>query len=219
MLSVCQYVKSTMRPMTLIVPLVSGPSRPLGLGSHAVTDSGGHRVDGSALTAAAVDGASIESRPASQGSTLWWRRWTCRQSCCSGVAGGVAGVPADRPRRLRAAGDPDTMQPMSEQSKWTVGSAIGLGLLLLALSANFNARFDDQSAQMAGLRAEMAGLRAEMADLRADVTGQIADLRADMRRLDDRLRAVEIAFGKVDQRLLILERVLIPAPVAGAPDE
>ena len=118
------------------------------------------------------------------------------------------------------------MQPMSEQSKWTVGSAIGLGLLLLALFANFNARLDDQSAQMAGLRAEMAGLRAEMADLRADVTGQMAglraemaDLRADVRRLDDRLRAVEIAFGKVDQRLLILERVLIPAPTAGAPDE
>ena len=36
----------------------------LGLGSHAVTNSGGHRVDGSALTAAAVSGASIESRPA-----------------------------------------------------------------------------------------------------------------------------------------------------------
>ena len=101
---------------------------------------------------------------------------------------------------------------MSEQSRWTVGSAIGLGLLLLALFANFNARLDDQSAQMAGLRAEVAGLR-------ADMTGQIADLRADVRRLDDRLRAVEIAFGKVDQRLLILERVLIPAPDAGAPDE
>ena len=101
---------------------------------------------------------------------------------------------------------------MSEQSKWTVGSAIGLGLLLLALSANFNARLDGQSAQIAGLRTEIA-------DLRADVTGQIADLRADMRRLDDRLRAVEIAFGKVDQRLLILERVLIPAPATGAPDQ
>ena len=112
---------------------------------------------------------------------------------------------------------------MSEQSKWTVGSAIGLGLLLLALSANFNARLDDQSAQIAGLRTEIAGLRADVtgqiADLRAEMTGQIADLRADVRRLDDRLRAVEIAFGKVDQRLLILERVLIPAPAASAPDE
>ena len=108
------------------------------------------------------------------------------------------------------------MQSMSEQSKWTVGSAIGLGLLLLALFANFNARFDDQAAQIAGLRAEMTE---QIAGLRAEMTGQIADLRADVRRLDDRLRAVEIAFGKVDQRLLILERVLIPAPAAGAPDE
>ena len=102
------------------------------------------------------------------------------------------------------------MRPMSEQSKWTVGSALGLGVLLLALFANFNARFDAQSAQIAGLRTEIA-------DLRDDMTGQIADLRDDMRRLDDRLRAVEIAFGKVDQRLLTLERVLIPAPESGAP--
>ena len=123
---------------------------------------------------------------------------------------------------------------MSEQSKWTVGSAIGLGLLLLALFANFNARFDDQAAQTAGLRTEMAELRADvtrqmaelrtdltgqMAGLRDDLTGQMADLRADMRRFDDRLRAVEIAFGKVDQRLLTLERILIPAPDADAPDE
>ena len=97
------------------------------------------------------------------------------------------------------------MQPMSEQSKWTVGSAIGLGLLLLALFANFNARFDDQSAQIAALAGQISGLRTEV--------------RADVRRLDDRLRAVEVAFGKVDQRLLTLERVLIPAPDADAPDE
>ena len=99
------------------------------------------------------------------------------------------------------------MQAMSEQSKWTVGSAIGLGLLLLALFANFNARFDDQAAQIADLRTDMTS---QIADLRAEV-------RADVRRLDDRLRAVEVAFGKVDQRLLTLERVLIPD--ADAPDE
>ena len=92
---------------------------------------------------------------------------------------------------------------MSEQSKWTVGSALGLGVLLLALFANFNARFDD--------------LTEQIADLRADVRADVRDLRADMRRLDDRLRAVEIAFGKVDQRLLTLERILIPDPDPGAP--
>ena len=97
---------------------------------------------------------------------------------------------------------------MSEQSKWTVGSALGLGVLLLALFANFNARFDDLTEQIADLRTDV---RADIRDIRADVR----DVRADMRRLDDRLRAVEIAFGKVDQRLLTLERILIPDP--GAP--
>ena len=105
---------------------------------------------------------------------------------------------------------------MSEQSKWTVGSAIGLGLLMLALFANFNARFDDFSARLDDQSAQIA-------DLRTDMTGQIAalrtEVRAEVRRLDDRLRAVEVAFGKVDQRLLTLERVLIPAPDPGAPDE
>ena len=111
------------------------------------------------------------------------------------------------------------IRSMSEQSKWTVGSALGLGVLLLALFANFNARFDDFNARLDDQSAQIAGLRTEIAGLRADMTGQIADLRADMRRLDDRLRAVEVAFGKVDQRLLTLERVLIPAPDPGAPDE
>ena len=95
---------------------------------------------------------------------------------------------------------------MSEQSKWTVGSALGLGVLLLALFANFNARFDDLTEQIADLRADVRDVRADMRDIRADV-----------RRLDDRLRAVEIAFGKVDQRLLTLERILIPDPDPGAP--
>ena len=112
---------------------------------------------------------------------------------------------------------------MSEQSKWTVGSALGLGVLLLALFANFNARFDDFSARLDDQSAQIADLRTDMRTGQAGLAGQIADLRAEVRaevrRLDDRLRAVEVAFGKVDQRLLTLERVLIPAPDPGAPDE
>ena len=112
---------------------------------------------------------------------------------------------------------------MSEQSKWTVGSALGLGLLLLALFANFNARLDDFSARLDDQSAQIAALRTDMRTGQAGLAGQIADLRAEVRaevrRLDDRLRAVEVAFGKVDQRLLTLERVLIPAPDPGAPDE
>ena len=48
---------------------------------------------------------------------------------------------------------------------------------------------------------------------------QIAGIRTDIRPLedrmnamDDRLRAVEIAFAKVDQRLATLERLHLPAP-------
>ena len=40
----------------------------------------------------------------------------------------------------------------------------------------------------------------------------IGDVRTDIRRLDDRLRAVEIEFGKVDQRLATLERLHRPSP-------
>ena len=108
---------------------------------------------------------------------------------------------------------------MSEQSKWTVGSALGLAVLLLALFANFNARFDDMAARLDDFSARLDDMQAQIAALRAEFRAEFRDIRADIRRLDDRLRAVEIAFGKVDQRLLTLERVLIPAPDADAPDE
>lgn len=48
---------------------------------------------------------------------------------------------------------------------------------------------------------------------------QIASVQTDVRRLedrmnamDDRLRAVEIAFAKVEQRLSTLERLHLPTP-------
>ncbi len=50
------------------------------------------------------------------------------------------------------------------------------------------------------LSVQMAGLRTEQAEIRTDI-----------RRMDDRLRAVEVEFGKVDQRLATLERLLLPA--------
>lgn len=51
------------------------------------------------------------------------------------------------------------------------------------------------------LSVQMAGLRTEQ-----------AEMRTDLRRMDDRLRAVEVEFGKVGQRLATLERLLLPAP-------
>ena len=102
---------------------------------------------------------------------------------------------------------------MSTDTKWIVGTAaaiilsvVGTGVALGGLlSVQFDARIDD-------LRAD---LTAQIAAVKADLSGEIAVVRDDLRRMDDRLRAVEIAFGKVDQRLETLERLHLPGPDAG----
>ena len=91
---------------------------------------------------------------------------------------------------------------MSNDTKWIVGTAVVLAGLLSAQIAGVNARVDD--------------LRA---DLTTQLTTQIAGVNARIDRIetrldgfDERLRNVEIAFGKVDQRLLTIERIILPAP-------
>ncbi len=49
-------------------------------------------------------------------------------------------------------------------------------------------------------------------DMGQEIDSLRTKVRADLRRLDDRLRGVEIEFGKVDQRLLTLERVMLSEP-------
>ena len=101
---------------------------------------------------------------------------------------------------------------MSTDTKWivgtgaaiilsVVGTGVALGGLLSVQFAAIDARFDD--------------LRADLAAVKADLTAEIAVVRDDVRRMDDRFRAVEIAFGKVDQRLETLERLHLPGPDAG----
>lgn len=63
-------------------------------------------------------------------------------------------------------------------------------------------------AAVIALSVQMGGIRNDLSEIRADMR----EMRGDIRSLDDRLRAVEIALGKVDQRLLTLERVILPAP-------
>ena len=60
------------------------------------------------------------------------------------------------------------------------------------------------------LSGRIAGVNARVGDL----ANQISEMRTDIRRIDDRLRVVEVAFGKVDQRLETLERLHLPAPDA-----
>ena len=48
-----------------------------------------------------------------------------------------------------------------------------------------------------------------------DVRADLRDVNARLDGFDTRLRAVEVAFGKVDQRLETLERLHLPTPPAG----
>ena len=80
---------------------------------------------------------------------------------------------------------------MSNDTKWIVGAALVLAGLLSAQIAGVNARIDD---------------------LRADVNARMDRIETRLDGLDERLHNVELAFGKVDQRLLTIERIILPAP-------
>ena len=76
---------------------------------------------------------------------------------------------------------------------------------------NQNLRIDDLRGDLTGQIDDLRGdLTGQMDDLRGDLTGQIDDVKTDIRDMRTRLRNVQIDFGKVDQRLLTLERVIIP---------
>ena len=99
-------------------------------------------------------------------------------------------------------------------SQWTIGTILTVAI---ALSLQIGM-------QMSGLRAEMNQLRTEMNQLRTEMNQRFSEMNqrfSEMNRrldsFDERLRAVEIGFAKVDQRLEIIERVVLPD--APAPPE
>ena len=89
----------------------------------------------------------------------------------------------------------------SNDTRWVIGTIIVAAGLLSAQISGVNTRIDDVN----------ANLTAQIDNVNINLTAQIDVLRDDMRGLDGRLRAVEVAFGKVDQRLATLERAVIPA--------
>ena len=103
-----------------------------------------------------------------------------------------------------------------------IGTGLALAALLIALVIDQNRRIDGLRDSLRGQNNDLrSDLTAQNNDLHSDLTRQLDDLRSDLtRQLDDvrtdvrdtraQLRAVEIAFGKVDQRVLTLERVIIP---------
>ena len=59
---------------------------------------------------------------------------------------------------------------------------------------------------------QIVGVNTRIDDVRNDLRDFRTEVNARMNGFDTRLRNVEIAFGKVDQRLLIIERVVLPTP-------
>ena len=92
-------------------------------------------------------------------------------------------------------------------SQWTIGTLLAVAI---ALSMQI-------SMQTAGLRAEMNQLRTEMNQLRTEMNQRFSEMNRRLDSFDERLRAVEVGFAKVDQRLEIIERVVLPD--APAPPE
>ena len=71
-------------------------------------------------------------------------------------------------------------------ARWVIATVLVVAGLLWMKSDGLGSRLDD----MGGRLDDMGG---RIEALRADVTSRIAELRTDLRRIDDRLRAVEIA--------------------------
>ena len=84
---------------------------------------------------------------------------------------------------------------------------LGAGAIVAAVtggSCSTNARIDDMNARIDDMNARIDDLVEQAREHRRET-------RADLQRFDDRLRAVETEFSKVGQRLLTLERVILPA--------
>ena len=103
---------------------------------------------------------------------------------------------------------------MSTDTKAIIGTvvaaAVSLGGLLSMQLAGVNTRIDDVNTRIDDVNTRIDDVRTELIDRIDAVEADLSEVRNDLRRMDDRLRAVEIAFGKVDQRLETLERLHLP---------
>ena len=86
---------------------------------------------------------------------------------------------------------------MSGDTKWIIGTIIPAILVVAGL-----------------LSAQIASVNASVNARIDDMNGRLERLETDVRGMDARLRAVEVAFGKIDQRLETLERAILSAPAS-----
>lgn len=86
-----------------------------------------------------------------------------------------------------------------------IATGAAIVMAVVGGSCSTNARIGD-------LGARIDETNARIDEVRTDLGARIDRLETRLDGVDGRLRNVEVAFGKVDQRLLTLERVLLPAP-------
>lgn len=104
--------------------------------------------------------------------------------------------------------------------QWLDGQTIAIVTLLIALGAMMQTGFANVRAEFANVRAEIAELRDQMqrdvGQLRGEMHREIGQLRSefhtDLRRIDDRLRnvevdvaAIKVGVGTLDSRVTALE--------------
>ena len=101
---------------------------------------------------------------------------------------------------------------MTKDTWAIIGTMTMIGAIIVSLEAiginQLGTRIDDVRTDV---NRQLDDLNGDVENLRTDVREEIASLRTDVRGMGERLRYVEIEFGKVDQRLLTLERAIIPA--------
>ena len=102
---------------------------------------------------------------------------------------------------------------MSTADRLTViATGAAIAMAVVGGSCSTNARIGDLSARIGDLSARIDEVRTELG-ARIDATNARIDrLETRLDGIDGRLRRVEVAFGEVNQRLLTLERVLLPPP-------
>ncbi len=107
---------------------------------------------------------------------------------------------------------------VNSDTKAIIGTIVGTGLAVIAvvvtLVGGVRADMRDMHADMRDMHADMRDMHADMRDVRAeirDMRTEIRDMRAAIDRLDDRLDAVGVALDRVVQRLLTLERLILPS--------
>ena len=105
-------------------------------------------------------------------------------------------------------------------TQWIIGTfvvaAVAMSMQIFGLRGDMNQVRNEMSQLRSEMSSEMSQLRSEMRgemnQLRSEMNQRFSEMNQRLESFDERLRNVEITLGKVLQRLVILERIVLPDP-------